>query len=74
MLPAFEMKSTKASEMPKDKTRLIELLDDGAVRPFYYEICFKCQKPTDYERWRRLVLVTSNDNCMYGSTALFTRR
>ena len=55
VLPAFEMSPTKASEMPKDKTRLIEQLDDGTVRPFYYSICFKCQKPTDYEKWRRLV-------------------
>ncbi|CAB3996446.1 Hypothetical predicted protein [Paramuricea clavata] len=54
VLPAFEINSKKTDDMPKDKSQLISLLDNGAVRPFYYDICWKCQRPTDYEKWRSL--------------------
>lgn len=56
MLPAFEMDTTRKDSTPEDKAELITLLDSGVIRPFYYEICWKCQKHTDYEKWRRLVV------------------
>ncbi|XP_028399595.1 beta-1,4-glucuronyltransferase 1-like [Dendronephthya gigantea] len=55
VLPAFEVRSKGADYMPKDKRELVNLLDEGKVRPFYYDICRKCQRPTDYERWQSFV-------------------
>ena len=54
VLPAFEINSKQVDKMPKDKSQVISLLNNGAVRPFYFDICWKCQRPTNYEKWQRL--------------------
>ena len=54
VLPAFEINAKQVDKMPKDKSQLIGLLDNGAVRPFYSDVCWKCQRPTNYEKWRSL--------------------
>jgi hypothetical protein len=52
VVPAFEMlKSVKA---PSKKAELLELWRKGLVRPFYWELCQKCQGQTSYDTWREL--------------------
>ncbi|XP_067138083.1 beta-1,4-glucuronyltransferase 1-like [Centruroides vittatus] len=51
VVPAFEVKED--SEIPQDKTNLLQLLELMEARPFYFELCWKCQKHTDYEAWQR---------------------
>lgn len=51
VVPAFEAKDD--IEIPKDKAALLQLIDTMQVRPFYFELCWKCQKHTDYDAWQR---------------------
>ncbi|XP_023226323.1 beta-1,4-glucuronyltransferase 1-like [Centruroides sculpturatus] len=51
VVPAYEMKDE--TEIPKDKTSLLQLIELMEARPFYFELCWKCQKYTDYEAWQR---------------------
>ncbi|XP_013775359.1 beta-1,4-glucuronyltransferase 1-like [Limulus polyphemus] len=51
VVPAFELKEGAA--IPKQKTELLQLLELMEARPFYFELCWKCQKHTDYEAWQR---------------------
>ncbi|XP_078001320.1 beta-1,4-glucuronyltransferase 1-like [Glandiceps talaboti] len=53
VLPAFEI-DMDASNFPKYRTELIELWDKGDVRPFYQELCWKCQKHSNYTKWKGL--------------------
>ncbi|XP_013794341.2 beta-1,4-glucuronyltransferase 1-like [Limulus polyphemus] len=46
---AFEVK--KGTEVPAQKTSLIQLLELMEARPFSLELCWKCQKHTDYDAW-----------------------
>lgn len=57
VLPAFEVSSEEADDMPKNKRQLLSRLEEEKVRPFYYDICWKCQRPTDYKKWQGLVCV-----------------
>lgn len=41
VVPAFEMKESIAP--PKHKKELIKLSESGNVRPFYIQLCWKCQ-------------------------------
>ena len=41
VVPAFEARETVAP--PRTKTELLKLADTGDVRPFYIELCWKCQ-------------------------------
>jgi len=41
VVPAFEARETVAS--PRTKTELLKLVDGGDIRPFYIELCWKCQ-------------------------------
>ena len=52
VVPAFELQN--GVSVPKDKKSLLQLWKRREVRPFYYEMCWRCQKPTDYEAWRNL--------------------
>ena len=38
--------------MPTNKSELLKLMRRRLVRPFYYELCFKCQKSTNYDEWQ----------------------
>ncbi|XP_046859580.1 beta-1,4-glucuronyltransferase 1-like isoform X3 [Xenia sp. Carnegie-2017] len=53
VLPVFEMNSESYEEVPKEKSQLLNMLDKS-IRPFYYEVCQKCQRRTDYTRWKSL--------------------
>ncbi|CAB1422267.1 unnamed protein product [Pleuronectes platessa] len=49
VLPAFEIRH--ARKMPATKPELVQLYQVGEVRPFYEELCSRCQAPTNYSRW-----------------------
>lgn len=49
VLPAFEIRHDR--KMPATKPELIQLYQVGEVRPFYDELCPRCQAPTNYSRW-----------------------
>ncbi|CAL4158245.1 unnamed protein product [Meganyctiphanes norvegica] len=51
VLPAFEIQN--GNEFPKTKKDLLSLKEKELVRPFYSELCFKCQKYTDYPSWEK---------------------
>ncbi|KAK2170649.1 hypothetical protein LSH36_1g03000 [Paralvinella palmiformis] len=52
VVPVFELQ--RGVELPQDKSSLLQLWKQGLVRPFYYDLCWKCQRPTDYDTWRNL--------------------
>ena len=52
VVPSFEIDTQAA--IPKQKDKLLEMWQRGLVRPFYYELCWKCQRFTEYDRWRNL--------------------
>ncbi|KAM8882171.1 beta-1,4-glucuronyltransferase 1 [Synchiropus picturatus] len=49
VLPAFEIRH--ARKMPSSKAELVQLYQVGEVRPFYEELCPRCQAPTNYSQW-----------------------
>jgi len=53
VLPAYEVK--EGSVLPKTKSELLGLVEKGEARPFYSQVCWKCQKYTDFARWERAV-------------------
>ncbi|XP_074603084.1 beta-1,4-glucuronyltransferase 1-like [Brevipalpus obovatus] len=54
VVPSFEIDSSQSSsKIPQHKAELLKLIANGSVRPFYYELCWKCQKYTDYDAWER---------------------
>ncbi|KAL2079218.1 hypothetical protein ACEWY4_024962 [Coilia grayii] len=52
VLPAFEIRHTR--KLPATKPELVQLYQVGEVRPFYEELCPRCQMPTNYSRWVNL--------------------
>ncbi|KAH9523047.1 Beta-1,4-glucuronyltransferase 1 [Bulinus truncatus] len=52
VVPVFEIQSSTA--LPKTKSELLDLWSSGRARPFYSEVCEKCHRPTDYDRWKSL--------------------
>ena len=63
VLPCFE--SRKEDIFPKTKQILLNDWKTREVRPFYSEICWKCQRVTDYEQWRNSRLVDFMDAAYY---------
>ncbi|KAF4528248.1 hypothetical protein B566_EDAN014406 [Ephemera danica] len=51
VVPAFEAR--QGAVVPRDKAELLALSESGQLRPFYFELCWKCQVHTDYEAWQR---------------------
>ncbi|XP_058479778.1 beta-1,4-glucuronyltransferase 1 [Solea solea] len=49
VLPAFEIRHSR--KMPTTKPELVQLYQVGEVRPFYEELCPRCQAPTNYSQW-----------------------
>ena len=39
--------------IPKDKKQLLQMIESTNARPFYIDLCWKCQKYTDYENWQK---------------------
>uniref|UniRef100_A0A7M5UVN1 Beta-1,4-glucuronyltransferase 1 n=2 Tax=Clytia hemisphaerica TaxID=252671 RepID=A0A7M5UVN1_9CNID len=52
VIPAFEVKTE--SNIPDNKEQLLQKWEKEDARPFYYTVCWKCQKNTNYKRWRLL--------------------
>ncbi|XP_032871305.1 LOW QUALITY PROTEIN: beta-1,4-glucuronyltransferase 1 [Amblyraja radiata] len=52
VLPAFEIRRSR--RLPSSKAELQRLYQVGEVRPFYGELCPRCQAPTNYSRWINL--------------------
>lgn len=50
VVPAFEVDSQTVK--PDDKKQLLRHWKEGSVRPFYADVCWKCQKYTQYEYWQ----------------------
>lgn len=57
VLPAYEMsRDMDVSKIPWNKTSLLKIMNDSKgseVRPFYVELCWKCQKHTEYDVWEK---------------------
>ncbi|KAK3726974.1 hypothetical protein QZH41_014722 [Actinostola sp. cb2023] len=51
VVPAFE--SENDVPVGTQKETLMTLWDSGKVQPFYFKACWKCQRPTNYEQWKR---------------------
>ncbi|CAB3378815.1 Hypothetical predicted protein [Cloeon dipterum] len=51
VVPAFEAK--EGTEAPSTKNQLLQMAKEGFIRPFYFELCWKCQMHTDYEAWQK---------------------
>lgn len=51
VIPTFESK--ELNEVPTGKTKLISEWDAENIRPFYFDACWKCQRNTDYDAWRK---------------------
>ncbi|KAM9833814.1 beta-1,4-glucuronyltransferase 1 [Syngnathus typhle] len=49
VLPAFEIRHTR--KIPATKAELVRLYQVGEVRPFYEELCPRCQAPSNYSQW-----------------------
>nr|XP_020671669.1 beta-1,4-glucuronyltransferase 1 [Pogona vitticeps] len=52
VVPAFEIRHTR--RIPGSKTELLQLYQVGEIRPFYEELCWRCQAPTNYSHWLNL--------------------
>ncbi|XP_053134978.1 beta-1,4-glucuronyltransferase 1 [Hemicordylus capensis] len=52
VVPAFEIRHTR--RIPGTKTELLQLYQVGEIRPFYEELCARCQAPTNYSHWLNL--------------------
>lgn len=59
VVPCFEINTEIVR--PLSKQLLLKQLDEGTVRPFYKEVCWKCQKWTDYDKWRQLLNISFLD-------------
>ncbi|KAG7497863.1 hypothetical protein JOB18_045109 [Solea senegalensis] len=67
VLPAFEIRH--ARKMPTTKPELVQLYQVGEVRPFYEELCPRCQAPTNYSQWvNSRIRGTSNLDVAYTLT------
>lgn len=53
VVPAFEIKNSV--DIPRSKKDLLDLWRRKDVRPFYEELCWKCQRHTNYSYWKDLV-------------------
>ncbi|KAJ7307458.1 hypothetical protein JRQ81_009478 [Phrynocephalus forsythii] len=52
VVPAFEIRH--ARRIPGTKAELLQLYQVGEIRPFYEELCRRCQAPTNYSHWLNL--------------------
>ncbi|KAK4292488.1 hypothetical protein Pmani_034748 [Petrolisthes manimaculis] len=51
VVPAYEIRED--AKTPTNKDELLLMKERGDARPFYQELCLKCQKFTDYFAWER---------------------
>ncbi|XP_060081641.1 beta-1,4-glucuronyltransferase 1-like [Ylistrum balloti] len=55
VVPCFEIK--ESTKIPETKAVLLDEIKSNNVRPFYAEVCQRCQKQTSYSEWMKLVNV-----------------
>lgn len=60
VVPAFEIDDSSVS-VPENKAQLLNLLSHLKVRPFYFEMCWKCQQPTDFGAWEKTLISKNVD-------------
>lgn len=53
VVPAFESQESVSADL--NKNELIQLWNSGKIQPFYFKACWKCQRPTNYEEWKRYI-------------------
>lgn len=53
VVPAFEVAASGEESPPRNKAQLLKLVETGDARPFYSQLCWKCQVHTDYEAWQK---------------------
>lgn len=59
VVPAFEAKEDTV--VPRHKSELLKLVETGDVRPFYVQLCLKCQVLINYILWNaKTVSIMSN--------------
>ncbi|XP_039299350.1 beta-1,4-glucuronyltransferase 1-like isoform X2 [Nilaparvata lugens] len=51
VVPAFELAAEATP--PHNKAQLLKAVEAGHARPFYSQLCWKCQVHTDYEAWQK---------------------
>lgn len=57
VVPVYEVhRDTRSQDIASDKNSLLDLISTGKARPFYIELCKKCQRPTEYESWEKEVM------------------
>jgi len=54
VVPVFEMQLNLG--VPANRAALLQMWGDGIIQPFYQNVCWKCQRYTDYDLWRNLTL------------------
>lgn len=52
VVPSFESKVE--SGIPTDREHLLRLWRLEKLRPFYFDVCWKCQRPLQYDKWKFL--------------------
>ncbi|XP_070622829.1 beta-1,4-glucuronyltransferase 1 [Erythrolamprus reginae] len=57
VVPAFEIRHTR--RIPASKAELVQLYQVGEIRPFYEELCPRCQVPTNFSHWLNLPVAGS---------------
>ncbi|KAM6435303.1 beta-1,4-glucuronyltransferase 1 [Liasis olivaceus] len=57
VVPAFEIRHTR--RIPATKAELVQLYQVGEIRPFYEELCPRCQAPTNFSHWLNLPMGSS---------------
>lgn len=51
IVASFESKQKLSPSLSKQE--LVDLWNHGNVQPFYYQVCWKCQRHLDYNSWKR---------------------
>lgn len=60
VVPTYEMSHEIIENgVPNDKMSLVERVNRNEIRPFYVNVCWKCQKHTDYESWEKVSMSKS---------------
>ena len=62
VVPTYEVKEDLHEDnLPGDKRQLMQLIHHQDARPFYIEVCWKCQKSTNYSLWEKIPLDNLDD-------------
>ena len=63
VLPVYEVSESVPEErVPRFKQQLLQLIERQEARPFYIEVCWKCQQPTGYAAWEESATSSLKDS------------